>query len=115
VERRRDEAGGALVQKNRDPVRPGRIRGTARVASADCKLLDARIAQQAHRALWQDFRAALRVSDNSPIVVGGREQARIRPVLFRQRARRLIKIRRRQLDEFRQPCLLTYRSDGPAH
>src|ERR1035441_1994470 len=102
--------GNGSVEKNRDPVHPGRIRGIPRVTCADGKLLNAGIAQQTQRAFGQNFRAALRVSDNLPIVVGGREQACVRAVLFRQRARGLVKMRRRQLDEFRQSRLLTYLS-----
>jgi len=50
-----------LVEKNRDPVRPRRIRRIARVASADRKLAPPLVAQQTQRPLRRHFRTALRV------------------------------------------------------
>jgi hypothetical protein len=39
----------------------------------------------------------------------------VRTILSRQRAGGLVKIRRRELDEFRKACLLTDLIDGPAN
>src|SRR5208282_2278791 len=103
------------VEKNRDPIHSGWIRRIARIAGADCKLANARVAQQPQGAWRQHSGTALGVGDNFPVVVGGREQVSVWTILSRQRASGLVKIRRRELDELRQSCLLTHLIDGLAH
>src|ERR1700686_5225241 len=103
------------VEKNRDPVSPGRIRRTTRVAGADRKLANARVAQHPQRGLREYLRMALRVRNNLAIVVGGCEQVSVRKILFGQRAGALVKIWGSELDELGQPRLLTHLSDGTAH
>ena len=58
---------------------------------------------------------ALRVRDNLSIVVGGCEQVSVSKILSGQRAGGLIKLRRRELDELRQPRLLTHSRQSPGH
>src|SRR6266403_24784 len=103
------------VKKNRDPVSPGRIRRTARVAGADRKLASPRIPQHPQRGLREYLRMALRVRNNFSILVGGCEQVSVWRILSGQRAVAFVKLRRRELDELREPGLLTHLVDGPAH
>jgi len=86
-----------------------------RVAGADRKLANARIAQHPQRALREYLRMALRVRNNLAIVIGGCQQVSVWKILFSQRTGALIKIRGSELDQFGQARLLTYLSDGPAH